>query len=201
MDLTPYAKRLDVDVAALEAVVRVESSGSGFSNGRPLIRFEVHRFWTGVPKSFRPHVDTAFRVKGPKPWEGHECLLNGKWVPMHQPGPKGQTLEWRCLEVAKAIDNQVAIESTSWGLGQVLGAGWKVLGFPTVHDFEAAQRTEAGQLDTMVRFIHNSVALTRAIQEHNWRMVARIYNGIGQVDLYAAKLEAAYEAIVRRGVT
>jgi hypothetical protein len=165
--------------------------------GRPVIRLEVHHLWTSVETPpLRAKVDESFRVLGPKPWQGHQFRADNRWIDMHI----GQSMEWRCYAVAKAIHEGAAIASTSWGLGQVLGVHWSRLGFSSPSAFEAAQFTEAGQLDTMVRFIGSSPTLARAIRARDWRAFARAYNGAGKIEEYATKLEAAHTE-ARRGAT
>jgi len=210
--IAPAAQRLGVDVPALTAVVLVESGGIPVIPNQPLIRLEVHLLWSAVPVGLRAAVDARFAVAGmPLPstptrtptrplgtmqtqaWEGHQCLLDGLWWPMHQPGSSGQTLERRCFDVAAAIDPAAAICSTSWGLAQILGKHWTDLGFADVGAFVAAQQTEAGQVDTFARFVAESQAMLDALRTHDWQTFARLYNGPGKATDYARKLAMAYK--------
>jgi hypothetical protein len=123
------AAGLGCEGRALRAVLRVESPGEGLVDGRPLVRLEVHHLWSAVAVAARPAVDARFHVDGPRAWEGHRWRPNPDdpnrgWVPLHQPGPLGQRNEWDALTVARAIDEHAAVESTSWGAGQVLGCYW-----------------------------------------------------------------------------
>ena len=187
------AARLGVDVPALTAVVAVESAGAGLVEGRPIIRLEVHHLWRRCTNAQQQLVDQRFKVEGPKSWEGHRYLdQHGAWVDLHQAGPIGQKLEWEALTTAKRINLPAAIESTSWGLGQILGDAWARLGFTDVQAFVAAQYSTSGQLDTMATYIAVDPVLLTALRAHSWRSFAAVYNGKGKVDDYAGKLQAAY---------
>ena len=169
----------------------VESSGHGVGPDGPIIRLEAHKLWSWVPEHLRKAVDARFRVKGPRAWEGHEWRPmpdSGPWWPMHGK----QRDEHAALRVAKEIDATAAIRATSYGLGQILGDHWKRCGFASPADFEAAQATEAGQIDTMARFIAADPMMAQALRAHDWHRFAALYNGGGQVDWYAGKLAAAY---------
>ena len=103
----------------------------------------------------------------------------------------GQALEWVAYVCARSLAPDAACRSTSWGMGQVLG-DWTRLGFGSAADFEAAQNTDEGQIDTMCRFILADPALLTALQNHDWGGFAKRYNGTGQIEVYEAKLARAY---------
>ena len=193
--LSTNATAIGLPERTLRAFVFVESSGSGLTPAGPVIRMEVHKFWLFAPSSVYPKIDARFRAKGPKPWEGHEWrpfATEDNWWPMHQPGDKGQRNEHVALELAKSIDPEAAIRATSYGLGQVLGDNWRRLGFSSAVDFELHQRTEAGQVDTMGRFIAADPELLKALRGLDFATAARRYNGRGQVAEYARRLADAY---------
>ena len=108
--------------------------------------------------------------------------------------PASQAARWKLLERAAAIDLKSAYESTSWGLGQVMGAHWKQLGFADVAALvEEARKGAAGQVRLMARFIHKS-GLKEALERHDWQAFARGYNGPGfRRNAYDSKLAAAYQ--------
>ena len=118
-----------IDPAALKAVVEVESNGVVFADidGKemPVIRFEGHYFDRLVTASRR---DEARRLGLASPTVGG--VKN----------PASQKARWQLLGRAMTIDKQAALESTSFGVGQVMGSHWKALGYPSVIDlFEAAR--------------------------------------------------------------
>ncbi len=212
--LAPIAARLGCTERALAAVIAVESLGLGHGlvGGRPLIRLEVHHLWRRAPVSRRSAVDARFHVAGVavqaatkervvaapevelRPWLGHQFLdvVTNLWRPMHQPGSIGQDFEWHAFDIACRIDYAAAVAATSFGLGQVLGAAWSDLGFDSPAGFVTAQFTEAGQLDTLARFIAADAGMLAALKRLDWATFARVYNGVGKVEHYAGRLAAEY---------
>lgn len=190
--LAELAAALDVPARHLAAVIEVECPGAGLVAGRPVIRLEVHRLWQESPPELRAAVDARFYAGGPKPFEGHVWLTPAvRWVQIHKPGAGGQALEWLAWECARSIVGlDVAVRVTSWGLGQVMGE-WRELGYPSPEALVTAAGTEAGQLDMMGRYLRARPALVEAIRAGDWRQVARVYNGRGQVEAYAARLREA----------
>lgn len=182
------AQRLDLEERVLSAIIKVEA-GQGMINGQPVIRLEVHHLWKNTAGAARQAVDARFRVLGPKPWEGHQWKDDqGVWRNLHT----GQTLEWQAYRYARALDPVAAMSSTSWGLGQVLGANWRRLGYASPDAFLAAQMTESGQLDTFGRFLTADPTLYQAARTRDWETLARLYNGAANVAVYSRKLRAAY---------
>lgn len=130
------AKNYDVPVPSLKAIIEVEASGEGFlPDGRPKILFEAHYF--------RKRTDAQYDVSHPTisaPYPASRKLY------------KGGEAEYVRLELAKSLNENAAIESASWGAGQVMGAEWKPFGFATPQAFVAHAKTAAGQMDLMMRF-------------------------------------------------
>src|SRR5690606_18162773 len=84
---------------------------------------------------------------------------------------------WLLLERAISLNPKGALESTSWGLGQVMGAHWEWLGYRSVHELVAeARESIAGQVRLMLRFIEKA-DLAAALRAQDWRSFARRYNG------------------------
>jgi len=188
-DLVLAARRLDVELAALEAVVDVESRGSGFlPDGRPVILFEGHRFWDELTK----------RGVDPDPIaaQGHGDVLYPSWTKQHYVGGAG---EYQRLAEAEGIALTVcrgrasaALCSASWGMFQIMGFNHRACGFASVEDFvDAMKRHERDHLAAFCAFVREEGILPY-LQEKDWRGFARRYNGTGQVDVYAGRLAAAH---------
>lgn len=175
------AKARGFDAAAVAAIVEVESMGAGLApDGRPVILYE-------------PHI--AYRVAQPG---AREMLVSAglarpKWVKDY---PASQAARWNQFDrCAKIAGRDVAIQATSWGLGQVLGLNWRSCGFASPADFEAMQATEAGQVETMLRYLEGA-DLFGAIQARDWAAIARSYNGPAyRANRYDERMEAAYRRI------
>ncbi len=170
------------DPAALLAVAEVESGGTVFATvhgaAEPLIRWEGHYFDRRLEGKTREIARTA-RLAHPSAGA--------------IPNPRSQSARWRLLARAEAIDRAAARESTSWGVGQVMGAHWRLLGFLNVDALVAEARAGAGgQARLMSRFIVAS-SLRDAIAREDWTSFARVYNGPGFAkNAYDKKIAAAF---------
>ena len=188
-DIAAQARAMRVEPAALLAVVEVESDGRAFArvNGRdePLIRFEghyFHRLLTGAKRR------RAVREGLASPRAG--AVAN----------PRGQASRWTLLERARAIDADAADQSVSWGVGQVMGANWRKLGYGSVRELVAEARSGVpGQVRLMVRFIR-AHGLDKALRAKDWRAFARAYNGPAYARHdYHGKMARAHARQVRAG--
>ena len=96
---------------------------------------------------------------------------------------------YRC---AAEIDAKAAIESVSWGIGQVMGAHWAWLGYASVEALVAEAREGAGgQVRLMLKFIAKA-GLAKALESRDWAAFARGYNGPAfAASGYHTKLAAA----------
>lgn len=181
-DLSLAAESLGVDVASVRAVTHVESRASGFlSDGRPVILFERHIMRRRLAELGRD-VDLLQRYL-PE-------IING--VPG---GYKGGSAEHDRLYLAQQIDFDSAVESASWGLFQIMGFHWQVLGYESAKAFaRAMSQSEGQQLDAFVRFIKADAGLHRALRSKDWADFARRYNGPAySKNQYDVKLAEAYK--------
>ena len=181
------ARELGVGPAALLAVAEVESGGRATARveGRdePLIRFEGHYFHRLLSG---PRRARAVREGLASPRAG--AVGN----------PRSQAARWRLLARARAIDRAAADQSVSWGLGQVMGANWRALGYGSVHDLVAEARSGvAGQVAVMARFIRAN-GLAGSLRRRDWRAFARLYNGPAFArNAYDAKMARAHARWLR----
>lgn len=181
-DFARAAAELGVSVAAVAAVAEVESAGRGFlSGGRPIILYERHIFYRQAA------------AKAPK-----LALVWAKKYPSvcspRRGGYVGGAAEHQRLNTAKQLDQSWAQESCSWGMFQIMGFHWRMLGYKSVSAMvESMSRGEGEQLDALVRFIKADKKLHRALSERKWAAFARIYNGPAyKENLYDVKLARAY---------
>lgn len=176
------ARAADLDAATLFALVEVESGGRFFAmmEGRaePPIRFEGHYFDRRLQGAAREAAQAA----------GLASPVAGLVA-----NPRSQATRWALLERAAAIDRKAAYESTSWGLGQVMGAHWAWLGFANVDALVAEARSGIeGQLRLMLRYV-DKAGLAPALRRRDWATFARGYNGPGyRRNAYDRKLATAY---------
>jgi len=169
------ASDLDVSLSALWAIMTVETKGCGFlPDRRPLILFERHIFHKRTGGQFDSVApDLSRSVQG-----GYG---------------KGGAGQYDRLARAVALDRKAALESTSWGLGQVMGFNAKSAGYPDVETMVAAMsQTEDAQFLGMINFIANN-NLSSYLKKDDWSGFAKHYNGEGfQKNRYDTKLQAAF---------
>lgn len=179
------AAQMNVEAEKLLAFIEVEANGQVFANvggkERPLIRFEGHYFYD--------------RLKGKKL---EEAVAKGLASPKvgGVKNAKDQVGRYAMLARAKAIDIIAAIESTSYGIGQVMGAHWKSFGMNSAMEFEQmANSGFEGQLQLMCLFLDRNGILPH-LRRGDWSAVARIYNGPAyKKNNYDVKMKQAYEAL------
>jgi hypothetical protein len=177
-DFVASANRLGVEVAAIKAVVKVESGSGGFSpDGRPLILFEPHIF----SRLTKARFDAS-----------HPHLSYPSWGA--RPYVRSQDDRWSQLSQAFALDQEAAVASASWGLFQIMGMNHALCGFPTATAFVAdISKSEQRQLLAFEAFVR-SKSLIDELQRLDWEGFARVYNGPGQVEKYGRLLREAYTA-------
>lgn len=165
---------LGVADAEVWAILNVETRGFGFfQDRRPQLLFERHIF----------HRLTNGRYDS-----GNSDISNRK------PGGylKGSD-EYIRLEKALQLDKEAALQSTSWGIGQVMGFNFKVAGFSSTEAMVTEMvKDENSQLTAMANFIKEN-NLAGALQRKNWASFARGYNGKDyKINEYDTRLAAAY---------
>jgi hypothetical protein len=172
-----------INPAALLAFIEVETGGKGFNpvTGKIIIQFEPAHF-----RKREPYAPSGL-------WS-----LNKVDV---------QAAEWKAFNDAFAIDPNSAMESTSIGLGQVMGYHWERLGYASVGAmWDDAKKGLDRQIYQIVKFIETDKRLLKAINVRDWHMVASIYNGakykelaqrIGRdpYDISLSKAFAKYEKV------
>jgi hypothetical protein len=181
-EIGAVAAEFGLEQTVLLAVAEVESGGAAFAmvEGRkePLIRFEGHYFDRRLGEAGRA-IARAAGLSSPQ--------AGGV------KNPASQKARWAMLERAAAIDRKAAYESTSWGVGQVMGAHWAWLDFSTIDAFVAeARRGVGGQARLMAHYIVKA-GLAPHLRKRDWAAFARGYNGPAYARYgYDAKLAAAY---------
>ena len=156
------------------AVLSVETRGLGFlPDRRPQILFERHHFRRLTGGRFdQKHPDISDRRPG---------------------GYAGGAAEYERLEKAMARDGKAALQSVSWGIGQIMGFNFKAAGFASVESMAKAMvRGEREQLLAVARFVKTS-GLDVPLARRNWVAFARGYNGPDfKKNEYDTRLAAAH---------
>ena len=167
------AKSLGCPVAAVRAVLDVESRGGFLPDTRPKILFERHYFC---------------RLTGGKYNESNPDISASQWG-----GYKGGAAEYDRLEKAIRLDRGAALRSASWGAFQIMGDNYNACRFDSVEAFvKAMVAGEPQQLEAFVNFVRKRT-LDDELARLDWPAFARGYNGPGyKANRYDTKLAAAY---------
>lgn len=176
-DYKRAAKALSCSVAAVKAVVKVESRGNGFlASGEPVVLFERHI------------MNRLLRKKGIIVRDRPDIVNTSPG------GYKGGAAEHARLAAAAEIDRECALQSCSWGLFQIMGFHWKLLGYNTLQAFiNDMYKSEAKHLDCFVKFVKANPKVHKAIMELDWPAFAHGYNGPNyKRNRYDEKLAAEY---------
>ena len=165
---------LAVQAPEIWSVLAVETSGRGFlDDRRPPILYERHIF---------------HRLTGGKFDDGD--------ISDPQPGGYGPAGAHQYDRLARAIalDRGAALESASWGLGQILGQNFAAAGFGDVEAMVAAMiDSEDAQLAAVAAFLKSS-RLDSPLQAHDWTAFARGYNGPSfEKNSYDTKLQQNFD--------
>jgi hypothetical protein len=190
-EIAELADHLGIDAAALHALASVEVGAIPVVGGMPVIRFEVHVCLR------RSSSDLSMAIQqrdAPSVWhrDAHWYRGGSGWERVHT---GRQCTEWGALAAAAEIDPVAAIESASWGVGQLMGFHWAALGYDSPQTMAArAMRGIPAQLRMWGRFVERDHGgeLLIAARYQDWEAVARLYNGTGQVAEYSGALQAAF---------
>lgn len=165
---------LGADGPEVWAVVIVETRGFGFlRDRRPEILFERHVFHRLTHGRFgESHPELS-------------AVMPGGYI--------GNAAEYNRLEAAIDLDRDAALQSTSWGIGQVMGFNFAKAGFASIDAMIGAMVvSEDAQLHAMASFTR-TVGLAGALQRHDWKSFAAGYNGKAfRAHEYDHRLAVAY---------
>lgn len=177
--------QLEVSPADLWALLEVETTGCGFyPDGRPLIQFERHVF----SRRTRGRFDASHpELSAPRA---------GGYETMKTPEARYQRLLQAC-----ELDRRAALQSTAWGLGQIMGFHAESLGFADVEAMVALMcHSELAQLQAMAGFLQFN-RLDSLLRQHEWTAFARLFNGVAcSRGDYDARLEAAWQRLSAQGL-
>ena len=180
IDLPRIGKTIGVGEDEIHAIIDTETAGSGFDGaGRPRMLFEPHVFYRLLNRGGQAGLLARASAMG---------LAYPKWGT--QPYPRDS---YPRLEQAMLLDRQTAMQSASWGLGQIMGFNCVMAGYTTVEAMvDAFMEDEEHQLEAMITFIVNAGLATR-LRMHDWVGFARGYNGPGFAQNgYDKKLAASF---------
>lgn len=175
-DFKLVAEELNVEVAAIKAVVEIEAGKTmkGFwAPGIPVINFDRTMY-----NKYRNKVSSKEGAKGEKVPEG----LTGYALK-----------EWTELINARKNNAQGANMGTFWGMFQIGGFNYKLCGCESVDEFvKRMAYSELEQLQLFAMFITNS-GMVESLRKKDWATFARKYNGPSYASRgYHTKMAKAY---------
>lgn len=159
-DFKVVAEELNVEVAAIKAVVLIEAGS------------QMKGFWAPeVPViNFDPTMYARFRSKASNK-QGDKSAK----VPVGLSGYAHK--EWSQLTNARRVNEEGANLGTFWGMFQIGGFNYKQCGCRSVTEFvERMSYSELEQLELFAAFITNGGMLAD-LKAKNWAAFARKYNG------------------------
>ena len=172
------ARLLGVDTHTILAITEVETAGCGFlADRRPEILFERHIF---------------HRLTGGQ----FDAICPGISAPTSGGYRKAGALEYQRLALAMRLDEEAALRSTSWGLGQTMGFNAGMVGYESAGAMVAEfLRGEDVQLMAIARFC-NKRGLADELRAHDWTAFAHAYNGPNfSANNYDGKLRVSYQRL------
>lgn len=173
-----------IDPRLAQAVIKVESGGAAFHDDLVTMRFEPHVFKSRFDALFAEY----FQLGDPQ-WDGgqHRYNDNGTWKAFHG----DQSAEYRAQRLATHIARWAAMESASYGLGQIMGFNYRACGYDSAESMAAAfQSSEDAQVKAMFEYFRHSGALD-CLRAGDLVGFARIYNGPAQARRYADLISGA----------
>lgn len=184
LDYSRVAEELGVEIATIKAVSDIEAgkSHTGFiDTGKPVINFDRSIFTSRLK---RAGINIANARKAQP-----EAFSS---VNIRKYGSYGKA-QYARLNSAVKINNDIAKESTFWGMFQIGGFNWRKCDVKSIDEFvELMSESEAMQLELFARFIRAN-GMDKYLQTKNWRAFARAYNGSSYASRgYHRRLAAAY---------
>jgi hypothetical protein len=158
--LDEAAQTAGVGAPEIWSVLAVETSGCGFlPDRRSKLLFERHIF---------------HRLTGGR-FDAEDADVSQPTAGGYGPGGAHQ---YDRLAAAISLDRDAALQSASWGLGQIMGENFQAAGFDSAEDMVAAMvESEDRQLLATAKFIKRQHGMADALKNHDWKVFARIYNG------------------------
>ncbi len=171
-------RRHGVEEKVLQALLKVESAGPGFStDGRPLISFEP--FWFSQLSGHRFDA-TNPGVSQPT----NRAYLTGN-----------QATRWNKLAEAYTLDPDAALGAASWGVFQLPGRYYEDAGYGSVYAFvQEMSQSETRQLAAFEAYAQRK-ELIDELQRRDWTAFANAFEGEEGAAPYAAALAAAYASL------
>lgn len=194
--LHAFSRITGIEEKAALAVWQVESGGREFQRGKPVLRFEAHRFFEHWGKASSARFDAHFQFGGRagaegKPWINHRWRKSrdDAWQSFHG----DQAREYEVFAFASSLGGiESAALSSSFGGPQILGSNFGLLGYADATSlFKAFKSSERWHVCGFFDYCR-AKDIVEAIKARQWLDFAAAYNGPGQAEAYARLIENAH---------
>ncbi|MGO3183084.1 MAG: N-acetylmuramidase domain-containing protein [Aequorivita sp.] len=190
-DIAAFSEKYNIEIAIIKAVLEVESKGAGFLNdGQPIILFEGHIFWRELKQ--RGYDCQSLKRR-------FEDVLYSPWTKIHYKGGSG---EWTRIKKAISIRPEADVAeaaycSASYGLFQIMGFNYRLVGYYDVLEFVCnMKKNEQQQLAAFGEFLKANNLLSY-LRNHQWAEFAKRYNGPDyKENHYDDKLKNTYNKFI-----
>ncbi|MFT4304998.1 MAG: N-acetylmuramidase domain-containing protein, partial [Candidatus Woesearchaeota archaeon] len=173
-----FAFENDIVPAKLFAILNVESSSQPFySDGHPIVRFECRRYNSRVSGEEMVPCETTY----------------------NQPYGIGAHTNYEAFKHALTLNRNQALLQTSFGLGQVMGFNYNLVGYSSVEEFYSSMFNENNQALAFLDFIKSNNQIFNELKNENtnWDIIAHFYAGPGYAQInHHVKLENAYNELL-----
>jgi hypothetical protein len=191
-----FGRQLGIDPVAVLAVWYVESGGRAFTPGRPVLRFENHKFFKYWGVDHEPVFDKHFQfgghagISGPS-HKNHKFRIKpaGPWRPVHI---DSQDREYEVFALAEGLGGREAASlSSSFGGPQIMGFNHDACGYASALAMaEAFGADHRWQVLGFYDFCR-SKSLIDEVENKQWIRFGELYNGDGAT--YGPLLKAAFD--------
>jgi hypothetical protein len=189
------AAQTGIDPVAVLAVWYVESGGQPLIPGRPVLRFENHKFFDHWGAAHTVAFDAHFQFGGhagipPPKSKGHKFRSDpaAAWQAFHG----SQVREYEVFNFAKTLsgDEEAACQSASYGGPQILGSNYGDCGYSSaIALFQSFGAHERWHVLGFFDFCKTN-GLLKYIIGHQWVAFGERYNGDGAT--WGAAVDGAY---------
>ena len=163
-----FAKKEKIELEKIYSIFEIESNGRYFYNdGHPIVRFECGRYNKKVEESEKVSPCGT----------GKDAFLKAYKDP--------------------SKNQKEVLKQTSYGIAQVLGENYELVGYKNVSEMYKDMKTKEGQITAFLNFIKNAQKggiLEEFKKENtNWDKVAKVYNGANYPKEYVTELKCNYK--------
>ena len=187
----------DIDPFLVQAIFVIESGGNFLSSetGLPVARFEIAQWWKRLNDEQRVKAGSLFR--GGDTWRGDddEFWYDEMWQRFHGK----QEMTRNAIEAASKIAlPDSAYECTSFGVAQIMGWHFKRLGYDSALTMaQKFSESVDSQIIGFFDFIRTGKNMLNSLRQGSVLEFAREYNGPGQAEFYANKMNSTYHRLKR----